>query len=283
MSLDLTIPCPKPFRVVELVVYTERALRDLLDLSFVPRVKVWRKEGDREVPLEAERDLDEGLPLVGVGLQGVPESIQLVYYRIDQAADWIPPEERGFRSGVAASEEELVWGGAVRLALGAGLGLALARLQGTVVIDHKLSLTHRERQDAGDFLKALCVKGPFGDFQTAAGALFHRTPLQALNGGRLRILEIEREVDGMMIELLGPIRLRGMIDWEPFRKFFAFVDEWHGLAERDQDMAVKLEGVLVLVDEFLMEESRKTQQPAEMLKAAAEVEMRLARLRGRSA
>lgn len=279
MSLDLTIPCPKPFRGVELVVYVERALRDLLDLSSAPVLKVWHREGDQDVLLGLDQDLGEGLPLLGVGLEGVTESIQLVYYRIDNAADWIPADERGFRAGVAASEEELAWGGAVRLTLGAGLALGLARLQNTVVIDHKLSLSHSERLTPEEFQKTLSVKGPFEDFKAASDALFQRTPLKALNGQRLRILAIERDVDGMMIELLGPIRLRGTVEWEPFHKFFGFTDEWLALSASDKDMAGKLEGVLILVHEFLLEEARKVAQPAEIMKAAGEVDLRLGKLR----
>jgi hypothetical protein len=262
-----------------MVVYVERALRDLLDLSKAPRLKVWHREGERDLPLGLEEDLGEGLPLLGVGLEGVSESIQLVYYRIDHAAEWIPPEERGFRAGVVASEEELAWGGSIRLALGAGLALGLARLQNTAIIDHKLSLSHSERCNAEEFLRALGVKGPFGDFKAASEALFQRTPLRALNGQRLRILEIEREVDGMMIELLGPIRLRGVVEAEPFQKFFGYVDEWLELSAHDKDMATKLEGVLILVDEFLMDEARKSHHPTDIVRTTTEVEIRLGKLR----
>jgi hypothetical protein len=279
VSLDLTIPCPKPFRGVELVVYAERALRDLLDLNAAHSLKVWHRQGNADVSLGLEQDLAGGLPLLSIGLSGVTESIQMIYYRIDDTADWIPAEERGFRAGVAANEEELAWGGAVRLALGAGLALGLARLQNTVVIDHKLSLSKNERQSPEDFLKALCVKGPFDDFKTAAEALFKRTPLQDLNSQRLRILEIERDVDEMMIELLGPIRLRQTVEWEVFKKFFALTDEWLSLSSHDKDMAGKLEGVLILVDEFLLEEAKKTTQSDEIMKAAAEVQRRLGKLR----
>jgi hypothetical protein len=283
VSLDLTIPCPKPFRGVELVVYAERALRDLLDLSTAPSLKVWHRQGSEDVPLGLEQDLGEGLPLLSIGLQGVTESIQMVYYRIDNTADWIPTEERGFRAGVAANEEELAWGGAVRLSLGAGLALGLARLQNTVVIDHKLSLSKNERQSPEEFQKTLCVKGPFNDFKTASEALFKRTPLQDLNSQRLRILEIERDVDEMMIELLGPIRLRQTVEWEVFKKFFALTDEWLSLSSHDKDMVGKLEGVLVLVDEFLLDEAKKIAQPGEVVKAAGEVEVRLGKLRAFSA
>jgi hypothetical protein len=279
VPLDLTIPCPKPFRGVELVVYAERALRDLLDLTATHNIKVWHRQGNADVPLGLEQDLAGGLPLLSIGLSGVTESIQMVYYRIDDTADWIPSEERGFRAGVAANEEELAWGGAVRLALGAGLALGLARLQNTVVIDHKLSLSKNERQSPEDFLKALFVKGPFDDFKTAAEALFKRTPLQALNRQRLRILEIERDVDKMMIELLGPIRLRQTVEWEVFKKFFALTDEWMSLASHDKDMTGKLEGVLNLVDEFLLEEAKKAAKPEEIIKAADEVGRRLQKLR----
>jgi hypothetical protein len=140
-------------------------------------------------------------------------------------------------------------------------------------------LSHSERQTPDAFFQTLCVKGPFADFKTAAEALFNRTPLQALNGQRLRILEIEREVDGMLIELLGPIRIRQTVDWHVFEKFFKFVDEWLNLTVRDKDMAGKLEGVLVLVDEFLLDEVKKTAQPEEITKAAGEVESRLKKLR----
>jgi len=279
VSLDLTVPCPRPFRGVEVVVYAERALRDLLDLSHTPSLKIWHREGEQDIPLGLDEDLGEGLPLLGVGLAGVEETIRLMYYRIDNAADWIPPEERGFRAGVAANEDEMVWGGAVRLALGAGLALGLARLQNSVVIDHKLSLSHSERQSPESFFQTLCVKGPFDDFKTAAEALFDRTPLHALNGQRLRILELEREVDGMLIELLGPIRIRQAVDWYVFGKFFKFVDEWLGLAAHDKDMAGKLEGVLVLVYEFLLDEAQKAGQSEEITKAAGDVESRLRHLR----
>jgi hypothetical protein len=283
VSLDLTIPCPRPFRGVELVVYAERALRDLLDLEAAPRLEAWHREGDQDIPLGREQDLGEGLPLISIGIEGVAETIQLVYYRIDQAADWIPPEERGFRAGVAASEEEMAWGGPVRLALGAGVALALARLMGTVIIDHKLSLSHAERQTAEEFFKKLSVKGPYADFKTAAEALFHRTPLKALNGQRLRILEIERDVDGMMIELLGPIRLHGKVEGPAFERFFALVDEWLTLSVGDSDMATKLEGVLILVDEFLRDEAQKAPQAEELLTVDAQVRARREKVRALSA
>jgi hypothetical protein len=274
VSLDMTIPCPRAFRGVDLVVYAERALRDLLDLSTSPRLKVWHREGDQDVPLDLGADLGEGLPMMSIGLEGIPENVQLMYYRIEQAADWVPVEERGFRAGVAASEEEMAWGGSTRLALGAGVALALARLQNTMIIDHRLSLTHNERQTPDQFFKELCVKGPFDDFKKAADALFRRTPLNALNGVGLHVLEIERDVDGMIVEILSPIRLKGKVEWEPFQKFFGLVDEWFILASKDKGMATNLGGVLMLVDEFLLEEVRKTPAALDIAKAAADVEAR---------
>jgi len=281
VSLDLTIPCPKPFRALEMAVYCERALQDLLDLSARPRLKIWTKQGDRDVPLGLEEDLTEKLPLLGVGLEGVSDNIQMVYYKIDGAADWIPPEERGMRAGLTASDEELAWGGATRLALGAGVALGLSRLQGTSVIDHKLSLSHQESQGSEQFLQALQVKGPFTEFQNAAEALFRRTPLQALNGQRLRILEIERDVDAMMMDLLGPLRMRQVVDGVAFQRFFNLSDEWLGLSRQDADMGEKLESILVLVREFLVDEAKKSKDPEDILRAAKEIDLRLGKLRAK--
>jgi len=125
------------------------------------------------------------------------------------------------------------------------------------------------------------VTGPFDDFQNAAEALFRRTSLQALNGQRLRILEIERDVDSMLMDLLGPLKMGHKVEWTAFHRFFALSDEWLALSERDPDMAEKLEGVLVLIREFLMDEARKAPGVMDIPRASSEIELRLGRLRAR--
>jgi hypothetical protein len=279
LSLDLTVPCPQPFRAVELTVYSECALQELLDLTVRPVLKVWQHQTDGDMFLDSSEDIHEGTPVLGVGIEGVEESIRLVYNPGGRAMEGNESEDLGPRVGLEASDEELKWGGAFRLALGAGVALGIARFQGTPVIDHKLSLIRQERMSEAQFLQALQVKGPFDDFRNAAEAFFHRTSLQALDGVKLQILEIEREMDGMLMDLLTPLRMSQTVDRKAFQRFFHLADDWLHLAARDPDMMGKLESLLVLIREFLLDESHKAGQPQEIIRAAGEVELRLGKLR----
>jgi hypothetical protein len=279
LSLDLTIPCPKPFRAVELTVYSERAIQDLLDLTVCPVLRVWQKHEDRDVFMNPSEEVRAGLPPLGLGLEGVEESIQMTYFRLEQASDWTTPGDLGPQVGLEAGDEKLKWGGAVRLALGAGVALGLARFQGTTIIDKKLSLTKQERLSEEEFLQALKVRGPFDEFRNAAEAFLQRTSFQALDGLKLQILQIEREMDGMLMDLLAPLRMSQTVDRKAFQRFFLLADDWLHLAARDRDLMEKLESLLVLVREFLLDECRKAGQPQEITRAAGEVELRLGKLR----
>ncbi len=281
MSLDLAIPCPKPFRSVELTVYSERAIQDLLDLTACPVLRVWQKQEDRDVFMNPSEEIRAELPILGLGIEGVEESILMSCFRLEQASDWTTPGDLGPQVGLEAGDEELRWGGPVRLALGAGVALGLARFQGTPIIDRKLSLTKQERLSDEDFLQALKVRGPFDEFRNAAQAFFQRTSLQAVDGLKLQILQIEREMDGMLMDLLAPLRMSQSVDRKAFQRFFILADDWLRLAARDRDLTEKLESLLGLVREFLLDESRKAGQPQEIIRAAGEVELRLGMLRAR--
>jgi hypothetical protein len=95
---------------------------------------------------------------------------------------------------------------------------------------------------------------------------------------KARVLEIEKELDAVFWELLGPLRKEKRVDPDVFHKFCMSLDELITLIQDWKEARERVVSFLYLVYEVLLAESKTAPQPEEILGQAKKLQTRLEKL-----
>lgn len=159
----------------------------------------------------------------------------------------------------------------MRMALGASVAMGLARLQESLIKDDRLFFGQAPELSPEELRRALRQHGLFRDIQEAAQKMFFRAPLSAFEPEALRALQIEEQIDKVMVEMLGLIKISRRVEGKLFSKFYALLDEVVSGNRMDEERKGNLLGLLLLIYEYLNEEAKRLSDPAPLYKEAERI------------
>jgi len=276
MALDLSVRCTQPFRLAELLAEGWSTLGALLAMQDPPMMTAEILDVSETLrPVRPDYACQAGGPVVYLGLKGHNEKVQLVLFEVGEGPFYVPEEDRGLQAGIVVVDEEGRWGGPLRMTLGAAIAIALGTLHGTPVKDFKLNLSDRMLSTPGELMRALKVKETSGDVLRSAQQVFASLPFTVHDGQRMRILEIENEIDGLMVDIFMPIKIAGRVDPAIFERMYGLLDEAIRLLPSDESKRKSLAGIAFLVHEELLKESKKARDPIPLVMEATRLMERL--------
>ncbi len=261
MNLDLSVRFKKEFMLGDLLYHGGQSLMELLGLTMVPDFQVEIEEDDKRTKLDNEFLCGTQCPILFIGFKDQPHKIKMIIYEIDPNQDFLPEEEKGLRAGILAGDGEDQWGDPLQIALATSLAVGLARIEGSKIRDYKSTLGSSDFQTPGELIQSIRNYPGFKDIQKAAQAFFSKTPLALFNGARLKSLELEQEMDKIMVEMLGLIKISKAIDIALFTRFYRLLDDMIEVTENDPARRRGLIGTLCLIYEYLLEEFRYAKDP----------------------
>jgi hypothetical protein len=263
--------------LAELLAEGWRVLGTLLSMPEPPMLTAETlDEEDSFHPVQPDYVCQAGGPVLYLGLGGHPEKVQLVLYMQSEGPYEVPEEEKGLQAGIVVVDEEGRWGGPLKLTLAAALSIALARLQDARIKDFKRNLSDRALSTPEELLQSLQVKeGSRGDLAESARQVFAALPLTVSDGRRLRILEIENEIDSLMVDLFVPIKLNGTVNPAVFERLYSLLDEAIRLLPSDETKRKSLAGIAFLVHEELLKESKRAPNPIPIVMESERLKERL--------
>jgi len=256
MSVDFSVRCNEEFTVGDLCYHSGQALMETLGLTRIPDLSVEVIEGEKRYPAETEFICGIQTPLLLLGFRGIEGPVKLLLYDLpgDSGAS-------GLRASILAGEGGTRAGEPLRLALGASMAMGLARLQDSCIQDNRLFFGQGAVLSPDELRRALRRHGLFRDIQEAAQKTFFRTPLSAFEPEVLRVLQIEEQIDKVMVEMLGLIKVTKRVDPKLFGTFYALVDEIVAGGRMDEERRGNLLGLLLLIHEYLLEEAKRFPEP----------------------
>ena len=261
MNLDLSVRFKKEFMLGDLLYHSAQTLAELLALPKVPEFRVETEEEDRRVPLDKEFLCGTQCPVLFIGLKDQPQKIKVVLYEIQPGQDLLPEEEKGLRAGILAGDGEEESGGPLQVVLAGSLAVALARIEGSKIRDYQSGLGAGDFLAPGEFLQAFKSSAEFKQVQRGAQGLLAQAPLDILAPGRLSPLDLEKQMDKMVVEMLGLIKVSKAIDIALFTRFYRLLDEMVEATEQDPGRRRSLVAALSLIYEYLLEEFRYAKDP----------------------
>jgi len=218
--------------------------------------------------------LAEG-PTLYLGISGHPEKVQLILFESGNGSQEVPEEDRGLQAGIGILDEEGRWGGPLKLTLAAALAIALARIQGTRIKDYKLNLSGKAMATPDELLGSLKVREASSGLRESAQQVYESLPMSGNDGQRRRILEIENEIDGFMVDLLMPVKMSGTVNPALFERLYALLDEAVHLLPADESKRKPLAAIAYLVHEALLKESKRARNSIPLVMEAERLKDRL--------
>ena len=261
MNLDLSVRFNKEFLLADLLYHSGQAFMELLALPNIPEFVAEIEEEDKLTKVDGEFLCGTHCPILFISFKDKAEKIKMVIYEIDPKQDFLPEEEQGLRAGILAGDGEDRWGEPLQFALAASVAIGLARVEGSKIRDYKLSLGSAELRTPGELIQSIRVHQGFKDIQAGAKALFNKTHLAFFDGARLKSLQLEEEMDKVMVDMLGLIKISKRIDIASFTRFYRLLDQMVEATESDPGRRRNLIGFLCLIYEYLLEELRYAHDP----------------------
>jgi len=269
MSLDLSVRCSQEFTVGDLCYHAGQALMETLGLTHIPDLSVDVLEEGKPVSVDKEFICGTQCPLLLVGFRDIEGKIKLLLYDVPKSA--LSGEDPGLRTSILAGEGGTKAGEPLRMALGASVAMGLARIQDTPIKDNRLFFGQAPEMSPEELRRALRQHGLFRDIQEAAKKMFFRTPLSAFEPEALRALQIEEQIDKVMVDMLGLIKITHRVDSKLFTKFYSLLDEVVSGNRMDEERKSNLLGLLILIYEYLKEEAKRLSDPGPLLAEAGRV------------
>ncbi len=261
MSLDLSVPFEKEFIAGDLLYQSGQALMEILAVKHIPDFVAEVEEKDGVVPIESEFLCGTDSPMLLIGFRGLEDRVRMMFYEIESKSEFVPESEVGLRARILSGEGLGQWGGPLRFALAASVAVGMAQLGNSTIRDYKLTLGFKKIQRPEELVRFVRLHSSFKDIQEATHKLFSKAPLAAINRVGLRSLVLEEEVDKVMVDLLGLVKISKRLDEKLLHKFNGLVDELLEVCGEDAERRNNVMGLLFLVYEYLHEESRHSQAP----------------------
>ncbi len=265
MSLDLSIRCFQEFTVEELCYHSGQALMETLGLTHIPDFQVEVIEDGKPFAAEKEFICGTQCPLLLIGFRDMEGKVKVLLYDVPLGTV-APGEDPGLRTSILAGEGE-----PLKLAIGSSVAMGLARLQDSSIRDNNLFFGSSPELSPEELRRALRQHGLFRDIQEAAKKMFFRTPLSAFEPEALRALQIEEQIDKVMVDMLGLIKVSRRVDGKLFGKFYGLLDEVISGGKMDEERKGNLMGLLLLIHEYLSEEAKRFTDPKPLHEEVARI------------
>ena len=269
MSLELSVRCSQEFTVGDLCYQAGQALMETLGLTRIPDLSVDVVEKGKAVKAEKEFICGTQCPLLLVGFPDIEGKVKLLLYDVPWTAG--SGEDPGLRTSILAGEGSSKAGEPLKMALGASVAMGLARLQESTIKDNRLFFGQAADLSPEELRRALRQHGLFRDIQEAAQKMFFRAPLSAFEPEALRALQIEEQIDQVMVDMLGLIKVSHKLDPNLFKKFYSLLDEVVSGNRMDEERKGNLLGLLLLIYEYLREEAKRIRDPKPLYAEAERV------------
>ena len=269
----MSVRCNQEFTVGELCYQAGQALMETLGLTHIPDLSVDIVEEGKSMAAEKEFICGTQCPLLMVGFRDIEGKVKLLLYDMPRAAG--SAEDPGLRTSILAGEGSTKVGEPLRMALGASVAMGLARLQSSLIKDNRLFFGQTAELSPEELRRALRQHGLFRDIQEAARKMFFRAPLSAFEPEALRALQIEEQIDKVMVEMLGLIKVSRRVDAKLFAKFYSLLDEAAAGNRMDEERKGNLMGLLLLIYEYLREEAKRIGDPSPLFREADRVKTKM--------
>ena len=256
MSVDLSVHCAKEFTVGDLSYHSGQALMEILGLTHIPDLSVEVVEDSKKYEAEKEFICGTQCPLLMIGFRDIEGKVKLLLYDMPMTAD-VSSEGPGLRASILAGEGGNRAGEPLRLVLGASVAMAVARMQESPIKDNRLFFGQAAELSPEQLRRALRQHGLFREIQEAAQQMFFRAPLSAFEPEALQALQIEEQIDKVMVDMLGLIKVSGKVDGNLFAKFYSLLDDAISGQRLDEERKRNLLGLLLLIHEYLLEEAKR--------------------------
>ena len=168
MSIALEVKLTMPITIRAFLPKIGKALQEILELSFVPKILAEEYVDRKWVPLESDV-LTKDSRLIGILIEGEPETVSVFAH--SRAQDRLINEH-----GVFAIVEVTGPRTPLILALTAAVAVALGRECGTEVADNMPFFSNVFDRSSDDFVKAIQVKDSFDDYRAAAESFYGSLP-----------------------------------------------------------------------------------------------------------
>jgi|SRR5579859_6362147 len=264
MKLDLSIHCPKGFTLGELCYHSGQAVMESLGLVRIPDLTTAIEEKGRRYQVEKEFLCGTNCPMVLIGFKDIVEGVEMVFRDMAGAA----MEAGGGQANVLASREPL-W-----VALGTSVAVGLARMQESTIYDPQsyFGLTKELTPEAA--IWALRQHGIFGEIQKAVQKAFYHS-LPVFDPEALKVLQVEEQMDKVMLDMLGTIKVLKKVDPGLFSKFYGLLDKLLANKRMNEDHRKDVLGLLLLVYEYLAEETKRMADPRPVYEEAKKMRDRI--------
>ncbi len=274
MILELAIDCEREFTAGELCYQTGQALMEILAMNRIPDLIAEREEYDGLQEVESEFLCDKQSPSLWMKFRGLEERVQILWYETVENTS----EAGRWKASVKAVGSQERWGDALQFILASSVAVGLARLQGSIIRDQRSYFREPPEFEPEELVETIRGHAIFGEAQEAARNLFFHLPPSALDPKALRALQIEKKMDRLMFDMLGLVKVSGRVDAKLFQKFYSLLDE--SLADQEMDFEKKknVAGLLLLINEYLREEAKKSDQPDILLEEVNRVDEKIRKL-----
>lgn len=270
MSLDLSVRCSEEFTVGDLCYHSGHALMETLGLTSIPDLVVEAGEEGKTYPAENEFICGTECPSLQIGFRDIGERIRVTMYEIPRDQEYVV-EAPGFRTNILVGEGGNKAGNSIRLVLGSSVAMGLARIQKTAIKDNRLFFGEGAEMSPDELRRAMRRHGLFREIQEAAQQMFFRGPLSAFEPEALRALQIEEQIDKVMVDMLGMVKITGKVDQALFSKFYSLLSETLSGSKMDEERRKNLLGLLLLIHEYLIEEAKRLADPEPLYEEAKRV------------
>ena len=221
---------------------------ETLGLVRIPDLSAAIEEKGERYGVEKEFLCGAQCPVVLIGFKDIAENVKMVFQELSPEPG---AKEAGLKADILAPQEPL-W-----MALGTGVAVGLARLQDSPILDQNSFFGLMAESKPDLVVQALRKHGLFGDVQQAIHKAFYRPSLAAFDPEALRVLQVEEQIDKVMLDMLGTIKVSKRVEPGLFSKFYLLLDEILLGKNVDGQHRKDVLGLLLLVYEYLVEEGGK--------------------------
>lgn len=270
MNLDLSVRCPEEFTVGDLCYHSGHALMETLGLTSIPDLVVEAGDAGSSFPAENEFICGTQCPLLQIGFRDIEERVRVTMYDIPREQEYVV-EAPGFRTNIVVGEGGSKAGRSIRLVLGSSAAMGLARIQKSTIKDNRLFFGAGAELSPEELRRAMRRHGLFREIQEAAQQMFFRGPLSAFEPEALMALQIEEQIDKVMVDMLGMIKISHKVDQALFSKFYSLLSETLSGSKMDEERRKNLLGLLLLIHEYLIEEAKRVAEPEPLYEEAKRI------------
>lgn len=165
MSISIDIKLTTPIDIITVLPNIGTALREILGLTFTPRLKAEEYINGRLSPLrDGKLHVETNVILIGIAKE--PETASLGVYEVNSSQ--LSEEENGAFVYISSENQR----NALELALVAAVAIALGRELGMPVIDDTPFYTDVLSQSVDNFVQAIRVKGYYDDYHVSSKVFY---------------------------------------------------------------------------------------------------------------